>query len=31
MQKGKFFYEIKDEFPKETVKLIFGLDTVVVR
>ncbi|TCK02484.1 hypothetical protein [Phorcysia thermohydrogeniphila] len=31
IQKGKFFYEVEDGFPKEMVKLIFGLDAVIVR
>jgi len=31
MQKGNFFYEVEDDFPKEMVKLIFGFDSVIVK
>jgi len=31
IQKGNFFYEVEGGFPKEMVKLIFGLGAVVVR
>ena len=29
--KGRFFYEIEDGFPEEMVRLVFGIDAVIVK